>query len=387
MMEVKQFQPYIGKEEYDLIKDCFSSNWITEGPKAKEFSEKLCKLIGCKYGVFAPNGTLSLYLGLKAIGVKPGDEVIVPDFTFIASANAVEMIGAKPIFADIDLKTLHIDINKCEELITTKTKAIMPVHIYGTSANMDSVMKFANKYNLKVIEDAAQAIGVKWKGKHCGSFGDVGSFSFFADKTITTGEGGFVCTNDKKIYKNLLYLRNQGRIDRGSFKHPEIGYNFRITDIQCAVGLAQLKKLDIIIEKKQNILKIYKDNLKNIKGITILEPINGSNHIPFRVAISFDRKIDEIMKYLSTHNIETRTFFYPIHKQPCYMNCDCVNDKCSDFVNSSYVYEHGLCMPSYPELKKEQIEYVCNKLKDALNINDFELHCLNNDEDPYLQTR
>ena len=386
-MKVNQFQPYIGQEEYNSIKECFDSNWITEGPKAKEFSKKLCKLIGCKYGVFAPNGTLSLYLGLKAIGIKPGDEVIVPDFTFIASANAVEMIGAKPIFADIEVDTLHIDIDKCETLITPNTKAIMPVHIYGTSANMDIIMEFAHKHNLKVIEDAAQAIGVKWGNKHCGSFGDVGSFSFFADKTITTGEGGFICTNNEEIYKNLLYLRNQGRINRGSFKHPEIGYNFRMTDIQCAIGLSQLKKLNTIISKKQNILQLYKDNLKNVKGISILEPINKSNHIPFRVAIMFDRKIDYIMEYLSNNDIETRTFFYPIHKQPCYKNCNCLKDECSDFTNSTYVYEHGLCMPSYPELKKEQIIYVCDKIKEALSFNETELYCLNNNIDPYLQTK
>jgi perosamine synthetase len=359
-MKVNQFQPYIGQEEYESIKDCFDSNWITEGPKSKEFSEKLCKLIGCKYGVFAPNGTLSLYLGLKAMGIGPGDEVIVPNFTFIASANAVEMVGAKPVFVDINVNTLHIDINKCEYLISSKTKAIMPVHIYGTAVNMDVVIKFAKKHKLKIIEDAAQAIGVKWNNKHCGSFGDVGSFSFFADKTITTGEGGFVCTNNKKIYEKLLYLRNQGRLSRGSFIHPEIGYNFRMTDIQCAIGLTQLKKLNDIIDKKQKILQTYKDNLKNVKGISIHAPEEGSNHIPFRVAILFNKNITDIMEYLKLNNIETRTFFYPLHAQPCF------SEKNKNYKNSTYVYNHGLCMPSYPELKKDQIVYVCDKLKEAL---------------------
>ena len=386
-MKVNQFQPYIGKEEYESIKECFDANWITEGPKAKEFSEKLCKLIGCKYGVFAPNGTLSIYLGLKALGIGPGDEVIVPDFTFIASANAVEMVGATPVFVDIDKDTLHIDLEKCADVVNKNTKAIMPVHIYGTAVNMDSLMKFAQLHKLKVIEDAAQAIGVTWNGTHCGSFGDVGSFSFFADKTITTGEGGFVCTNDETIYKQLLYIRNQGRLNRGSFEHPEIGYNFRITDIQCAIGLTQLKKLDTIIEKKQTILQIYKNNLHGVNGIKIIEPVGNSNHIPFRVAILFDRKITEIMNYLSNREIETRTFFYPIHKQPCYISCNCLKNNCSDFPNSTYVYEHGLCMPSYPDLKESEIIYVCDKLKESLHMNDNELYSFNNNLDPYMQMK
>ena len=360
-MKINQFQPYLGNEEYEAIKDCFEQNWITEGPKSKEFNKKLCDLIGCKYGVFANNGTLSLYLGLKAMGIKPGDEVIVPDFTFIASANAVEMVGAKPIFVDINKDDLHIDLAECEKLITNNTKAIMPVHIYGMAANMDKITQFAKKHNLKIIEDAAQAIGVTWKGKHCGTFGDVGCFSFFADKTITTGEGGFVCTNDKNIYNKLLYLRNQGRLNRGSFIHPEIGYNFRITDIQAAIGLVQLNKLEKIKSSKISILNQYIKHLKNIPGVKIIQPPQGSNHIPFRVAILFDQNIDSIMQYLTDKGIETRTFFYPIHKQPCYKTS--INLK-----NSTYVYKHGLCMPSYPELNKDQIQYVCDKIKEFINV-------------------
>jgi perosamine synthetase len=192
-------------------------------------------------------------MALRALGIGPGDEVLVPNFTFIASANAVEMCGAKPVFVDIK-EDLHIDIEKCKLSLTRKTKAIMPVHIYGMACNMPEIMEFAKNHKLLVIEDAAQAIGVKWGKKHAGTFGQVGSFSFFADKTITTGEGGLVVTNDKKIYERLQFIRNQGRINRGSFVHPEIGYNFRMTDIQSAIGLSQLEKLPEIIEKKSTIL-------------------------------------------------------------------------------------------------------------------------------------
>ena len=217
MEKIPQFQPYLDNKEYESIKSCFDLNWITEGPKSKEFVEKLLLLIGAKYGVLAPNGTLSIYLALRAIGIGPGDEVIVPNFTFIASANAVEMCGAKPVFADIK-EDLHIDIDKCSFLVNSKTRAIMPVHVYGMACNMDEIMNFAKKHNLLVVEDAAQAIGIKWNNKHAGTFGKVGSFSFFADKTITTGEGGLVVTDDKDVYEKLLYLRNQGRIDRGTFE-------------------------------------------------------------------------------------------------------------------------------------------------------------------------
>lgn len=374
-MKVKQFKPFIGEEEFLSVKECFDSNWITEGPKTKQFGEKLLELIGSKYGVFVNNGTLSLYLGLKALGIKEGDEVLVPNFTFIASANAVIMAGAKPVLVDVNKETLHIDLHKCVSLLNKNTKAIMPVHIYGTAANMEEIVEFANKNKLKIIEDAAQAIGVKWNGKHCGTYGDIGSFSFFADKTITTGEGGFLCTDNKEIYENLLYLRNQGRINRGSFIHPKIGFNFRMTDIQTAIGLVQIKKLDIIIEKKKRILSLYKEKLKDVKQIKIFEPPPESDHVPFRVAILFDQKVDQISNFLEEKGIEIRTFFYPLHQQPCFEDLTCSNsEECETkinlncqkkcFSNSIYSYEHGLCMPSYPELTEEEISYVCDCIKE-----------------------
>jgi len=367
-MIVNQFQPFVGKDEYEAIKSCFDINWITEGPKSEEFTEKLLNLMGAKYGVFAPNGTLALYMGLKALDIGPGDEVIVPNCTFIGSANAVEMCGATPVLVDIDKHDLQIDIKKCEALLSKKTKAIMPVHLFGLSVDLSAVTTFANKNNLKVIEDAAQAIGVTWNNKHCGTFGDVGCFSFFADKTITTGEGGFVVTNDEKIYNKLRFLRNQGRINRGSFIHPEIGYNFRMTDIQAAIGLVQLSKLDNIIKRKLNILSAYREQLSDIRGIKIIEPdiyYSKSNHIPFRVVLMCDKPSAGLMNHFDKNNIETRTVFYPLHKQPCFKKLgkemNWVDD---EFSNSIYAYEHGICLPSYVALKEEQIKYVCSKVKE-----------------------
>ena len=364
-MKVNQFQPYIGDEEYEAIKSCFDMNWITEGPKSKEFSDKLLKYFDADYGVFANNGTLSLYLGMRAIGIKPGDEVIVPNFTFIASANSVEMCGAKPVFVDINIEDLQINIDDCSRVLTNKTKAIMPVHLFGISSNMDEVMKFANENNLKVVEDAAEAIGVRWDGKHCGTFGDIGSWSFFADKTITTGEGGYVNTNDEEIYNKMLYLRNQGRLNRGSFVHPEIGYNFRITDIHAAIGLVQLSKLDVIIDKKLNLLKIYKEKLRGIDDIRIIEPSNSkSNHVPFRVVIMSKKPIKDLMDVFEKNEIETRSVFYPLHKQPCYVG----HGSDVDFPNSIYAYEHGVCLPSYPELEEDKVDFICSVIRKYYNV-------------------
>jgi perosamine synthetase len=360
-MNVPQFIPYIDYAEYDAIKECFDDLWITEGPKSKQFAKELCDIIGSKYGVFAPNGTLSLYLGLRALGIGPGDEVIVPDFTFIASANAIEMTGATPIFVDVGFDC-QINIRGRDDLITPKTKAIMPVHMYGMSADMDQVTEFAKQHGLLIIEDAAQAFGVKWRSKGCGNWGHVGSFSFFADKTITTGEGGFVTTDDDDIYAQLQYLRNQGRLHRGTFEHPYIGYNFRITDIHAAVGLAQLRKFPTIASNKQKTYDRYR--LKLNKNIAIVAPQSQhSTYIPFRVTVMTPMKAPEVIKQFTTYGIEGRSFFYPLHRQKCYQYI--ANDarhQDTEFPVSNKLYEHGVCLPSFASISDEQIDYVCDGL-------------------------
>lgn len=357
-MKVPQFSPWVGKEEIEAVAESIKSNWITEGPKSQEFVTKLLKLIGAKYGVLAPNGTLALYLGLKAMGIGPGDEVLVPDFTFIASATAVEMAGAKPVFVDVNRENFQIDLAGSDNLVFTNTKAVMPVHIYGTVCNMDQVISFARKHKLKIIEDAAQAIGVHWRGKHAGTFGTVGCFSFFADKTITTAEGGLVVTDNKEAYQQLLYLRNQGRIDRGSFIHPRLGYNFRMTDIQCAVGLAQLKKLRQIKARKLHLLKLYLRLLKGIPGMKFFKPEIDAEWIPFRVGI-LHKRAEKLMEYMTKNNIEARTFFYPLHRQPCFAN---LKDG-RKFPNADFGYQHGICLPTFPGLTDKQVKYVCQVIR------------------------
>jgi perosamine synthetase len=264
------------------------------------------------------------------------------------------------VFIDINKDTLQIDLTNADSLLTDKTKAIMVTHLFGLSSNMTDVLKFAKSYNLRIIEDAAQAIGVSWGGQHCGTFGDVGCFSFFADKTITTGEGGFVTTSNEETHNKLLFLRNQGRLNRGSFIHPEIGYNFRITDIQAAVGVAQLNKLKDIIKKKINLLNLYKEKLNGISSLKILSSYVSSNHVPFRVVIFSKSPISKLMDFLKNNNVETRTLFYPLHLQPCYKNLNADRN----FPNSIYCYEHGMCLPSYPDLEEPKVDYICSLIKD-----------------------
>jgi perosamine synthetase len=232
---------------------------------------------------------------------------------------------------------------------------------------MRLVCRIAKKYQLKVVEDAAQAIAVHYRGKHAGTFGDLGCFSFFADKTITTGEGGFIITNRYSLYRKLLYLRNQGRINRGSFIHSQIGYNFRLTDLQSALGLVQLKKLPQIIKRKLAILKLYRRFLEKVPQIRFFQPEPGADWLPFRVAI-LHPKAHGIMAYLAKNNIESRTFFYPLHRQPCFRRSQPPHSQRSsyldkNFPNSILGYKQGVCLPTYPTLTDKQIRYVCKTIQ------------------------
>ncbi|MDP3986888.1 MAG: DegT/DnrJ/EryC1/StrS family aminotransferase [Nanoarchaeota archaeon] len=368
-MKVKQSCPTFDMEEYSEIKECFSENWLTEGLKTKEFEEKIRDMVGVKYGLVAPNGTLALYLCLKSLGIKEGDEVIVPNHTFFASASSVLMVNALPIFVDIEQNNVQIDLEKCERALTSKTKAIMPVHLYGFACNMDKVCEFAKKHNLKIIEDACQALNISWKGKKCGSFGDVNAFSFFADKALSTVEGGFMATNDKEISNKLQYLKNQGRLNRGSFVHEEIGFNFRLNDLQSSIGLTQLRKFDGMTKRRLEIYEMYKEQLKNVSQVKVVEPPAGSSHIPFRTILMCKEESQDLMSYMTLNEIEPRSLFFPLHNQPAFKHLkDQVGYKDEDFPNSIYAYNHGICLPCYPNLTNEQVKFVCDTIKEYYNV-------------------
>lgn len=367
--KIKQTEPYVGWREKRYLKDCINRKWLTEGKYAEKLLYLMKQFTGAEHMVFAPNGTLGIYLGLLAIGIKPGDEVIVPDFTFNASASPLHFIGAKPVFVDIFRDTLQIDVMKVEEAVKKhpKVKAIMPVHIYGVSANMVEIKRIAREHNLKVIEDAAQGIGVKWYdhgvNSHVGTIGDVGIISMFSDKTICMGEGAVVLTNNIDIYRNLKYIRNQGRLESGMFEHERLGMNLRVTDLQCAVGYAQMKKIWKIIIHKQELARCYCDELAGTyEKVWRMEISDRSNFIPFRFPIQVNNK-EVVMKHLEANGVQTRGFFYPLHRQPCWKH---LKYKKNDFPESNKAYDEGICLPIHMGITKQDVKYICDKIKEVL---------------------
>jgi len=355
---IPQFKSFVDYKDYRAIKKVFSNNYIAEGPVGQEFVKELLKITGSKYGVLAPNGTLAIYLALKACGIKEGDEILVQNTTFIASANSIEMVGATPVFVDIISENdASIDLTKIK--INKKTKGIMVCHLFGTAcSNIEEVKTFCDDNNLMLFEDAAQTIGIKNnQNKHCGTFGKIGTFSFYADKTITTGEGGFVVTDDEDVYNKMRFLRNQGRKNSGTFVHPEIGYNFRLTDIQSALGLSQISKLNRIINAKQNIYKLYRKHIGN--HVSFLTINSNFTHIPFRVVV-FVENAEKTIKLMEKDGIEGRSVFFPLNEQPCFETFE--SSKTGSYKNSSKFYETGICLPTWIGLSENQIKYISRSL-------------------------
>jgi len=348
-------ESWIAEEELAQLREVVKSNWVTEGEKTREFERRIADYCGTRHAIAVSNGTVALYIALKALGIGEGDEVIVPDFTFIASANSIRMAGATPVLVDVDEKTFNIDPNCIEQAITSKTKAIMPVHIYGQSADMDRICQVGEAYGLWVVEDAAQGMGVRFNSKHVGGFGHVGCLSFYGNKTITTGEGGMVLTDSDEIAERCFVLKNHGRKTTGTYVHEHIGYNFRITDIQSAIGLAQLSKIGEILDRKKRNEGIYKENLLGVSGISFPYVDPRCDHVPWFVNILVQDP-QKLSDHLARDEIGSRRFFYPVHRQPCY-------NISGQFPNSVRAYERGLSLPSSVLLEKTQIVYVCEGIK------------------------
>lgn len=360
MMKVPQFRSFVDKADYARLATVFENNYIAEGPHSVQFHEELLKIIGSKYGCFASNGTLALYMAMKAAGIGRGDDVFVQNLSFIASANSVEMVGANPVFVDVmSHSDLTIDLSKVK--LTEKSKAMVIAPLFGTACtNIYEIQKFCKDNNLLLIEDAAQALAITNGTDHCGTFGDVGTFSFYADKTITTAEGGYVVTDNEEIYEKMRYLRNQGRMNSGTFLHPEIGYNFRITDMQAALGLSQLEKLEFIKSAKNTIYETYRHYLGD--QVEFLTLNTDFNHIPFRVVV-FVENAERSIKAMAENGVEPRSIFYPLHKQPCY---EYLGYGDAEYENSLLCYERGICLPTWVGLTEEQIAYVSKQLLASL---------------------
>ncbi len=356
-----QIQPWIDNSELEELKKVIESTYITENKMTELFENMTKKLTSSKYAISVANGTVGLYCALRSIDVGIGDEVIVPNLTFIASSNAVILAGAKPVFCDIKKETLTIDESKISALINKNTKAIMPVHLYGFSAEMNELKKIASKYNLKIIEDAAQGVGVNYKGEHVGSIGDIGVLSYYGNKTITTGEGGMILTNNEEFAKRCYRLKNHGRDQKGTFMHNHIGFNFSFTDLQAAIGVSQMKKLGKIINKKEMIFNKYFDSLKMIDELNFYE-IKDQGKPVYWFSSLYSKKVDGIIDFLKNKGIQTRRFFYPLHLQPCYQN-ELLSINPAHFQVSEDVYFNSLSLPSSYVLKEQEQDFIIKNIK------------------------
>jgi perosamine synthetase len=358
--KIFQIQPYFDHSEIKNLRKAIKTGWVTEGPFSHEFLVMLKAFTGARYAVLANNGTLGLFLSLLALDIKAGDEVIVPDFTFNASASSIAFTGAKPVFVDINPDDLQIDATKIEKAITRNTRAVMPVHLYGQSCNMDPVMEIAGKHKLFVVEDAAQGFGVFYKGRHTGTMGNAGVISFFADKTVTCGEGAVVLTNEEHVFNRLKMLRNQGRPNSGTFIHPGLGMNFRMTDLQCALGVAQLKKFKTIKKIKARNHQQYETCLKELPEIEFIKINDFSSYVPFRVNVKVPG-LEALIEYLEKQGIQTRRMFYPLHRQPCFSYLNYNED---EFPGADEAYQKGMSLPVHCGLKKDDIKYICSAIKE-----------------------
>ena len=356
----------LGNEKKYLLK-CLKDGYISSsGHFVKEFEKKFAKRVNRKFAISVSNGTAALQLAYEALNIKKKDEIILPAFTIISCILPVIRSGATPVLIDSDPTTWNMDVSKIESKITSKTKAIIAPHIYGLPIDMDPLLKIAKKYKLKVIEDSAEALGLKYKNKECGSFGDVSTFSFYANKHITTGEGGMIVTDNIKIAERCRSLRNICFNNKRRFLHYELGWNYRFTNLQSAIGLAQLEKLNRFIVKKRNIGKIYNKELSQIKIFqTPLDKKKYADNIYWVYGLVLKKNspisLNTLMKKLKKNGIETRNFFWPLHQQPALKKTGFF--KKSKLPVSEYLSRNGFYLPTGLSITSKQQKYVINKLK------------------------
>jgi perosamine synthetase len=357
-------RPSITQKEIAYVTDAVSSGWVSSlGPYIEKFEDMFARYCGTRFAVSVSNATNGLHLALEALGVSEGDEVIIPDFTFIATANAVAYTGAIPIFVDVDPISLCIEPTRIEAAITRNTKVIMPVHIYGHASSMDEINRIAQKHNLFVIEDAAEAHGAEINNIKVGSLGTCGVFSFYGNKIITSGEGGMITTNDEQLYKKLLYLRDHAMSKEKKYWHTEIGYNYRMTNIQAALGVAQMERIDSFIEKKREIFGWYNEELGNLKRFVLNQSLPSVKNVFWMICVQIlnisETERDACMVTLKEFGIDSRPFFYPMSDMPMY--------NFADTPVTHRISKIGLNLPSYYDLTKNEVIYICDSLKKILH--------------------
>ena len=365
--------PKIFGSEKSLINKCLQTGWVSsEGPYVKKFESSFAKYNNKKYGIAVSNGTAALEVAIKSLDLKKGDEIIVPSFTIISSVLCVVKNGLKPILVDTDLENWNMNIDQVLKKINKKTKAIIITHIYGFPVDMKKIIKVANIKKITIIEDAAEMIGQKYNGKRCGSFGKLSTFSFYANKHITTGEGGMILTSDKKLYEKCKSLRNLCFSLKGNrFNHDDIGWNYRFTNIQAAFGLGQMEHLDWIVRRKIEVGNRYYKNLiknKNIILQDLTKPYAKNIFWVFGILLKKNYKIsrETIMKKLLKNNIQTRTFFHPMHKQKIFIKNKIFSKKIK-LPNSEYLGAKGFYLPSGLGITNKQIDFVSQKINEIIN--------------------
>lgn len=355
------YKPSLNGNEKKYVMECLDSTWISsKGKYINEFENKFAEYLGVKYAASVSNGTVALHVALLALGIGQGDEVIVPTFTYIASVNAIAYTGAIPVFVDSDLNNWQMSIEDTRKKITKNTKAILAVHLYGHPCEIVELRKIADEHKLFLIEDTAEALGSKYDGRNVGTFGDISTFSFFGNKTITTGEGGMVVTNNPEYHKKAVHFKGQGLAGHREYWHDVIGYNYRMTNICAAIGLAQLENIEEIIIKKRDLALWYKKRL-NGTPIVFHDEVNNmffSTYWMCSILAEDELTRDKLREHLLLNGIETRPAFNPVHLMPMY---DKVNQY---FPVATDLGRRGINLPSYPELNEEDVKFICNIISD-----------------------
>ncbi len=347
-------KPLVGKEEKQAVMKVIESGMIACGPRVEEFEKQFAAFVGTKYAVATTSGTTALHLALLSVGVTSGDEVILPSFTFIASANSVLFCNAKPVFCDVNSKTFNLDVEKIELLITEKTKAITPVHLYGQPADMNPILEIAEKYGIHVIGDAAQANGAKYNGKMIGSFGDAECFSYYPTKNMTTGEGGMITTDNEDLAERLYSLRNHGREKtKWGYEHGRLGYNYRMTDIAAAIGLEQLKKLPHFNQKRREHAQYFSEKLGGVEGIEIPYVLENTEHVYHQYTIKCNER-DAVIQQLKNNDIGFG-IYYP---KPLHFYNHLKTYTHSDLKNSEKLADEVLSLPVHPALNGSDLEKI-----------------------------
>ncbi|MFA6988632.1 MAG: DegT/DnrJ/EryC1/StrS family aminotransferase [Candidatus Gastranaerophilaceae bacterium] len=369
MQKIPVSGPSITQKEIDYVTDAVTNCWYSNANMYNDkFEKAFAQYLGVKYAIALPSCTSAIHLSLMAVGVKDGDEVIVPDVTWIASASPVTYVGANPVFADIDEKTWCLSSKSFESLITPKTKAVIPVDLYGNMPEMDKIKEIAKKHNIFVVEDAAEAIGSEYKNKKAGSWGDTGTFSFHGSKTMTTGEGGMLVTDNQEIYKRCLFLRDHGRKPGDvMFFNAEVAYKYKMSSMQAALGLAQLERIEELVDKKREIFSWYEKELSGIEGITLNYESPETKNTYWMVTVIFNEKFGfdkrELMRLMDEKDISCRPFFHPLSSIPAYEKFEEAQKAQKRNTTSYKISGSGIIWPWGLNMTEEKVKYVCESLK------------------------